>query len=199
MNPLQSNTATSPSLIVRAKALDQVAWDRLSRLYTPLVYGWARSQKLQENDAADVVQEVFQAVAKSITKFEMSQSKPPFRAWLWGITRNKIRDHYRKKADAPNASGGTQAQLQIAEVPDSEPADDTDQMQLSDRGSLAYRALELMKTDFKQNTWQAFWRVTIENESAADVASDLGMSVGSVYTAKSRVLSHLRNELAGLT
>ena len=198
MKPLQSNSATSPSLIVRAQALDDAAWDRLSRLYTPLVYAWARSQNLQENDAADVVQEVFQAVAKSISRFEMGQSKPPFRAWLWGITRNKIRDFYRKKADSPNASGGTEAQMQISDVPDSEPSDDTDHMQLNNRESLAFRALELMKTDFRPNTWQAFWRVTIENESAADVAKDLGISVGSVYTAKSRVLTHLRNELTGL-
>ena len=63
---------------------------------------------------------------------------------------------------------------------------------------LAFRALQLMKTDFKERTWQAFWRVTIEEESPADVARNLGLSVGSVYTAKSRVLSHLRSELAEL-
>ena len=69
----------------------------------------------------------------------------------------------------------------------------------NDKDALAFRAVQLMKTDFKEKTWQAFWRVTIEEESPADVALDLGLSVSSVYTAKSRVLSHLRSELAELT
>lgn len=198
MNHSQS-VPTSPSLILRAKSLDQSAWERLSKLYTPLVYQWARAQKLQESDAADVVQDVFQAVAKSISKFEIGEDKPPFRAWLWGITRHKVKDHFRKKLDGPNAVGGSAAHLQLVDMPESEPRDDSDPMTLNNRDSLAYRALDLMKTDFQAKTWQAFWRVTIEDQPAADVAADLGMSVGSVYTAKSRVLSHLREELAGLT
>lgn len=198
MNQIPS-LPTSPSLIMRAQSLDQVAWERLSKLYTPLVYGWVKSRRLQENDAADVVQDVFQAVAKSITKFDMGPDTPPFRAWLWGITRHKIKDHFRKKANTPNAFGGTNAHLQLAEMPESEPENHSDPMLLTDKDSLAYRALELMKTDFKPKTWQAFWQTTIGNRAAADVAADLQMSVGSVYTAKSRVLTHLRNELAGLT
>ncbi len=190
---------TSPSLILRAKALDKSAWERLSKLYTPLVYSWARSANLQENDAADIVQEVFQAVAKSIAKFEMGPGCPAFRGWLYGITRHKITDHFRRRMNQPNAKGGSKAHLQIVQMPDQEPDDPSDPFLLTDKDSLAFRALELMKTDFKPNTWQAFWRVTIENQSPADVATDLGMSVGSVYTAKSRVLAHLRNELADLT
>ena len=190
---------TSASLIIGARKLDKSAWERLSRLYTPLVWQWTRKAQLQDYDAADVVQEVFHAVAKSISKFESGEDLPPFRAWLWGITRHKILDHFRRVTKQPNADGGTNAHLRFMQLPEEEIEEGSDSNAFTDKDSLAYRALQLMKTDFKEKTWQAFWRVTIEEQSPADVAKDLDISVGSVYTAKSRVLSHLRSELKGLT
>lgn len=199
LNSFTTDQPTSPSLILRAKKLDSSAWERLSRLYTPLVWQWVRKSHLQNNDAADVVQEVFQAVAKSIEKFESGEGLPPFRAWLWGITRHKILDHFRSVTKHPKADGGTNAHLRFMQVPVQEPIEeDSDTNNVDDQDALAFRALQLMKTDFKEKTWQAFWRVTIEEESPADVAKDMGISVGSIYTAKSRVLSHLRSELSGL-
>ncbi len=190
---------TSPSLIERARNMDRVAWERLSRLYTPLAYRWAIAAGLQPEDAADVVQEVFQAVARSITRFDSGPGRPPFRGWLYGITRNKIRDHFRNRLSQPVAEGGTRASLRMADLPEQEISDDSGPSLISDRDSLAFRALQMIQNDFRESTWRAFWEVTIENRAAADVAAELGISVGSVYTAKSRVLSHLRNELDGLS
>ena len=100
----------------------------------------------------------------------------------------------------PNADGGTNAHLRLMQLPEDEGIDEgSDPIAVTERNDLAFRALQLMKTDFKEKTWQAFWRVTIKEESPTDVADDMGISVGSVYTAKSRVLSHLRRELAEIT
>ena len=66
------------------------------------------------------------------------------------------------------------------------------------RQQLVGRALELMQNEFQQNTWRACWEVVVSVRSAADVAADLGISVDSVYAAKSRVLRRLRKELEGL-
>ena len=65
-------------------------------------------------------------------------------------------------------------------------------------GSLAHRALKLVEQDFAPHTWQAFLRLTMNNEKASDVAADLGISVGTVHTAKWRVLKRLREEMDGL-
>ena len=188
------NSSTSASLIDRVKVQDMVAWERFNALYTPVVYGWARKANLQQDDAADIVQEVFQAVAKSINRFG-SEGKPKrFRAWLWGITRFKLQDHFRRCMSQPQGADGTGVQLDLARMPEELP----DSEQASEANSLTHRAMQLMKTDFQESTWQAFWRVTVEDQSPDDVAHDLGISVGSVYTAKSRVLAHLRRELEGL-
>jgi len=185
-------------LLDRIKDNDALAWERLATLYTPIVYGWARRSKLPESEAADIVQDVFQAVATGISGFEYGPGSPRFRAWLWGITRHKVQDQLRRRANQPQAAGGTNAQQQLAHVPEESLDETSESWALSDTDPLAYRALALIKTDFQETTWRAFWLVTVEERAALDVAQELGLSVGAVYTAKSRVLAHLRKELEGL-
>ena len=45
-------------------------------------------------------------------------------------------------------------------------------------------------------TWQAFWRSTVDGESATEIANDLGMTAGAVRQAKLRVMVRLREILA---
>ena len=78
------------------------------------------------------------------------------------------------------------------------PEDDTDPTGFDVTGSLAHQTLELVQNEFEPRTWQAFLRVTIGGLSPTAVAEELGMNVGSVYTAKSRVLRRLREEMDGL-
>ena len=57
---------------------------------------------------------------------------------------------------------------------------------------LLKNALELIRREFHERTWQAFWGVVVEGRAAADVAADLEMTPGAVRVAKSRVLLRLR-------
>ncbi len=63
---------------------------------------------------------------------------------------------------------------------------------------LSQRAVELVRAEFEQHTWEAWWKTAVEGRPAADVAAEMGMSLAAVYKAKSRVLLRLRQELAGL-
>ena len=54
------------------------------------------------------------------------------------------------------------------------------------------RALDLVRPEFKKRTLEAVLLVVVEGHDPADVARKLGMTVGAVYTAKSKVLSRLR-------
>jgi RNA polymerase sigma-70 factor (ECF subfamily) len=58
--------------------------------------------------------------------------------------------------------------------------------------------LELMELEFEPTTVLAFRRVALEQADSAEVAKELGISVGAVYAAKSRVLGRLRQEAEGL-
>src|SRR5262245_54299739 len=88
----QPSSATSRSLLDRVRTNDAAAWDRLVALYAPLVFHWCRRWDLQHQDAADILQDVFQAVATHIAQFRKEREGDTFRGWLRTITRNKVRD-----------------------------------------------------------------------------------------------------------
>jgi RNA polymerase sigma-70 factor, ECF subfamily len=118
LTPSPSPTdGTSPSLLVRVRANEAGAWERLVDLYAPLVYHWCRRCRLPPEDAADVFQEVFRAVAEHLGGFRRDRPGDSFRAWLRTITRSKVRDHVRRQAGQAQAPGGTDAQRLLHEVP----------------------------------------------------------------------------------
>jgi len=57
-------------------------------------------------------------------------------------------------------------------------------------------AAEQVRGHFQDSTWQAFWQTAVENRPPREVADHLGLSVGAVYIAKSRVLARLREQVA---
>ena len=196
--PHTDSMPTSVSLVARVQENDPQAWDRLVRLYSPLVYTWCRQHGLPSEDASDVLQEVFRAVHRTVGKFRRERKGDTFRGWLWTITRNKVRDHFRAVANRANAVGGTDAHMRFAELPEEEPPTDPSIAAGDGQSSPFYGALELVRAEFEDRTWQAFWKVTVEDKTTADVAETLGMSVNAVRLAKSRVLRRLRTELEGL-
>lgn len=189
------STGTSRSLLERVQADDPAAWDRLVALYAPLVYQWCRGAGLREQDAADVFQEVFQAVVTHIGGFRKDRQGDTFRGWLRTITRNKAHDYFRRRGREPEGVGGTEAQGKMAEVPALPAPDDGSATGDIEEHGLFHRALALIQQDFAESTWQAFWRTAVEGRPTADVAAELSLSPGAVRVAKSRVLRRLREEL----
>src|SRR5262245_54032433 len=96
-----SKESISTTLLERIRLHDTAAWRRFVHLYGPVIYRWAKRARLQSSDAADVAQEVFQAVAVNIDQFHRDHTGGRFRGWLWGITHHKLRDHFRRAAAAP--------------------------------------------------------------------------------------------------
>jgi RNA polymerase sigma-70 factor (ECF subfamily) len=191
----QSPMATSRSLLERVQADEAAAWDRLVGLYAPLVLHWCRRWGLRDEDAADVFQEVFQAVATHVAGFRKQAPGDTFRGWLRTITHNKVRDYFRRRGREPEAVGGTDALRRLAQVPAPDvPEEDAADDEQAERG-LFHRVLELIRADFEERTWQAFWRTAVEGRAARDVAAELSMSPGAVRVAKSRVLQRLREEM----
>ncbi len=195
--PLPFDAPTSTTWLQGVQARDPLAWQRLTDLYGPLVFHWGRRHGLSPEDAGDLVQDVFSAVAGAIHRFLRGNEHGTFRGWLWTIARNKLRDHFRKIAAAGNAAaeGGTQALERLNAIPEAwsdQSQDVSDQAQLT---NLFQRALELVRNEFEDRTWQAFWLVTVELKTTDEVAQHLGLTANSVRQAKSRVLRKLRREL----
>jgi RNA polymerase sigma-70 factor (ECF subfamily) len=194
----QPSTSTSRSLLERVRADDTAAWDRLVTLYAPLVLYWCRRWDLQEQDSADVFQEVFLAVAKHIAGFHKDRQGDTFRGWLRTITRNKVLDHFRRLGREPGGVGGTDALRNLSALPAPSAAEEQSVADDQAERGLFYRGLDFIRAEFEPKTWQAFWKTAVEGRAAGDVAADLAMSPGAVRVAKSRVLNRLREELGDL-
>jgi RNA polymerase sigma-70 factor (ECF subfamily) len=190
-----SHGSTSHSLLERIRSRDPAAWQRFVYLYGPVIFRWTKRARLQASDGADVTQEVFHAVSENIQKFRRDTPGVSFRGWLWGITRNKVRDHFRRMAPDQGV-GGDAAFEQLHELPHL--PDESSEPISALTAELAHRALQLIQNEFETSTWQAFLRCTVEKASASEVAAELGLTVAAVYKAKSRVLQRLRLELDGL-
>jgi RNA polymerase sigma-70 factor (ECF subfamily) len=186
--------STSLSLLERVRGRDEEAWRRLVHLYGPLVARWCSHRGVWGQDADDIRQEVFQAVATGLDGFRRDRAGDTFRGWLRGITRNKLLDHFRRLQKQPEAQGGTDAHRQLQQVAEQELPDDTEE----DLGSLYHRALELVRGEFEQRTWESFWRMAVEGQSPALIAADLGVTPAAIRKAKSRVLHRLREEVGDL-
>ena len=182
---------TSASLLERLRQPgEQDAWGRFVQLYTPLLYCWAHRLGLAEADAADLVQDVFAVLVQKLPEFRYDPGKG-FRNWLRTVLLNKWRDQVRRRA--PAAVGAPPAALDELPAPDEEAFGEAEY-----RRHLVNRAARLMQAEFAPRTWKACWEHVVAGRPAAEVAAELGISVGSVYVAKSRVLCRLRQELDGL-
>ncbi len=185
--------STSSSLLERVKTQDPDAWRRMCALYGPQIYGCCRRAGLQQSDAADISQEVFRTVAAKIASFQLGRPGG-FRTWLRVITRNKIGDHLRLWRSEARGKGGTSAHDELQQIAESSVSFSAMDMDAQDN-LLPHRALDLIRGEFAERTWQAFWLVVAEERSPAEVAQQLGMTLAAVYMAKSRVLGRLRQEL----
>ena len=196
--PAESSSSIHSTMLHAVRRRDPEAWRQLVHLFSPLIYDWCRQQGVQAADAADVTQDVFRSVMKGLDAFQRDGPEDSFRGWLWTITRNKIRDLHRARAARPGAYGGTDAWQMIEQLPDEAPPSQSGSSTSQVSVSPLHRALEVVRNDFGDNTWQAFWRVTIEDQQAAEVAAELGISVNAVRKAKARVLRRLREEFGDL-
>lgn len=193
-----SSSATSRSLIERLRRNETPAWRDLVQLYSPLIIHWCQKSGLAAQDCADINQEVFRAVVANIESFRKEKPSDTFRGWLRTITRNKVHDHFRRAGKQPLAVGGTDANLRLTQAADADDELVRDEDDLRAEHELFARAIGMIRREFKPQTWDAFWRVVVDGQSATDVAEKLGMRPGTVRVAKSRVLKRLRQQLGDL-
>ena len=186
---------TRQSLLMRLSGAEQdTAWATFLDIYEPAIFRFAMSRGLQEFDARDVTQQVLLAVHKRIDTWDQDEAKGSFRGWLFRVTRNlaskQLRQARRQKTEG--------RQHEFDELP-ATATQDTSVFVLEYRRQVFRWAAKSVKDQFKQQTWTAFWKTSIGAESAANVASELGMTVGAVYAAKCRVMVILREVVEELT
>lgn len=183
---------TSVNLLRKLKSPNSdAAWERFTDLYVPLIYYWSRQHGLNSDDASDLVQDVLSTLVIKLPDFEYD-ARQRFRGWLHTVTLNRARDWERRQKNR----AGTGHSSFMERLPETSPPDLFDEVEY--RAYLVERARRLIAAEFEPLTWDACWKYVTENQSAEQVAANLGISANAVRVAKCRVLKRLREELAGL-
>jgi RNA polymerase sigma-70 factor (ECF subfamily) len=186
---------TRHSLLVRLRdTADERAWGEFVMIYEPAIYGFARKKGLQDADARDLCQEVLRSVARAIDRWEPDPCRGPFRAWLFRIARNALINLATSQRRHPKGSGESDVQ----DLLEQQPAGDSADSALFDeeyKRRVFLWAAETIRGEFAETTWSAFWQTAVEEGSVRDIASELGISTGAVYIARSRVIARLRERI----
>ena len=195
---MAQSTGTRMSLLELARTRDEQAWQSIVDLYSPMVLRWCERANISPESTADCIQEVFVAVARSLDTYRAPGTAGAFRGWLWTITQNKLRDLARRNARHAAAAGGSTAQGLLQQIPESFEIPSDDPSDADEIQSLMWRAIKQIENSIEANTWQAFWRTTVDGIPTAVAARELSLSPASVRQARSRVLRRLRQQLGDL-
>jgi len=189
--------STRPSLLLRVRNVDdEPAWREFVELYTPLIFGHCKRHGLQDADAADVAQEVMRVAAREMPDFTYDKNRGKFRGWLLQTTRFRLHKFFDRQKRAPHPVSDTSIERALdGEAAHGEDArwEEEYQQRLFDWAAAKVRA------EFQPATWEAFWQSSIDSVSVKEVAEQLGISVGAVYIARSRVTARLRELIEGAT
>ena len=188
---------TRASLMLRLlDPSDQQAWGQFVSIYEPLLLRMLRKRGLQDADARDVSQQIILAASQAIDSWQPDGQPASFRRWLFSIARRLalrfLQRAYRVDGPSLRAKGGTDMLELLNRLPDPDPQtviafDDEYRNELFDW------AAKRIRGEFRESTWQAFWRSCVLNEPIALVAEELGMTAGNVYVARTRIIARLRH------
>ncbi len=189
---------TRYSLIARLADMDdQEAWREFADIYDPFIYrqdvASACNTPTRENSSRSSDQRT-----KAIRRFEVDSTRGRFRTWLYAVGRNVSLQYLAKlKANVPR-SGNSEVMSALASIPASEPHDSDEIRRELCRHVFLWVAQRVRK-EFHATSWKAFWQTAVENHAAQTVAKNLGLSLGAVYIARSRIMARLREGAQEIT
>lgn len=169
------------ALLVRIGAGDRVAFEQLYRRYARSVLGLALRRLGDRGRAEDAVQETFASIWRSARTYRPERG--PGGPWLFAVARNAIADRGRARneppVEAPDEASGEPG-----------PPDRAEQSWVSWR---VHRALDDLSANERKLIELAYWG----GLSQSEIASMLGLPLGTVKTRTRSALSRLADALEG--
>ena len=169
-------------------------WREFDQRYRPVIEAFARKLGLSDADAADAAQETLTDFVRDYRAEKFDRNRGRLRSWIFGIARHRVIDQLRARARRREWRG------------ESALGDEAGQDELTPLWEAEWRRAMLRQAmrelyaspKLEPRTIQAFERVAFEQRPAAEVATEVGMTVEQVYVAKSRVVQRLRQILSEL-
>jgi RNA polymerase sigma factor (sigma-70 family) len=186
-----ADTASKPtSLMMRLRdPQDAPAWREFVALYAPMIYRLARRHGLSDGEAADFTLSVLQTVPTAADRLQVDPGPGTFRGWMFGLVHPRLTEllKQQKTPTIVNEKWWTEGGQPDTGVPS--PPDMWKEEHLR---QLIVLAAEKAKAVFTGPAWQAFERTALLGRDQAEVAKELGTSVGSVHAARCRVQAKIQ-------
>ncbi len=144
------------------------------------IYAYVRSRLLPRHDLVDdLVQEVFLAAWENLQQY---RGTSPLQAWLMGIARHKVEDHYRARLRAPGAIDDLEGDSEVlASFPDFESLLEQEQVRKN-----TWRVMSGLPEQYRLALIWRYWEKTSAREMAA--------KTGKTEKAIERLLARARAE-----
>jgi len=182
---------TRPSLIVRLKnERNELAWAEFVSAYEPFLRHLARRWGVPERHVPDVTQQVLVAIARSVEGWQDDGDPASFRRWLSRVARNAVLKFMARERRQLGGQGGTDLQELLARVPEAH-----DEQARYYEYELVVWAAEQVRGEFRETSWKAFWATLVDGRPVADVAAELGVTPGSIYMSRSRIMARIRTKV----
>ena len=185
---------TRHSLIVQLQSRDnQPAWQDFVVVYEPFLRRLALRQGVPERHIPDVIQQILLSIARSIDGWTADGRDASFRRWVGTVSRNVV-IKFMTRERRHDATGGTDLVELLNQIP-SEP----DDQQVRDyEHELIVWAAEQVRSEFRDTSWRAFTATVIDGRPVDEVSAELGVSAGSIYMSRSRILGRIRGKIETL-
>jgi RNA polymerase sigma-70 factor (ECF subfamily) len=196
VSPATTASAEPPvdELIAGLQAGDEAAYERLVLRFQQPVYNLVYRLMNDPTEAADVVQEVFLKVFRSIAGFRRESS---LKTWIYRIAVNEANNHRRwfgrhrkKEVCLETEEDGTRDYRETLADPGRSPYESA---LSSERHQLVEESLEQLKPVFQA----AVILRDMEDLTYEEIAEVTGVSLGTVKSRILRGREALRRELAG--
>ena len=177
-------------LVVRTQGGDTRAFDELVRRYRDKVYRLAFKILRHEEDAAEALQDAFLSAYRGLKNFKAEST---FSTWLYRITTNAALMKYRKRREGHVSLEQSQSRdddLQPMELADWSQIPE-DQLEDRETWQVLMDAVEQLPDDLKTVFYRRDWL----EESNAEVADALSLSVAAVKSRLHRARIQLRDRL----
>jgi RNA polymerase sigma-70 factor (ECF subfamily) len=183
---------TRPSLIVRLQGeRNELAWTEFVSAYEPFLRRLIQRQGVPERHVPDAMQQVLVAVARSVDGWQDDGDPASFQRWLNRVARHVVLKFMARERRPIGGQGGTDWLESLAHVPDA----GGEEREAEYEYELVVWAAEQVRGEFLESSWKAFWATLIEGRSVAEVAAELGVSPGSVYMSRSRLMARIRSKV----
>ena len=181
---------TRHRLIARLKdQRNELAWTEFVCAYEPFLARLVRRQGTPDRHVPDITQHLLIAIAKSVNGWSSGGREASFRRWLGRVARNVVIKFMTREKKQITGQGGSDF-LKLVELTSDDTPDEERSKQYEHE--LILWAAELVRGEFRETSWRAFWATQVDGRSVPDVAGELGVTPGSIYMSRSRIFARIR-------